>query len=178
MKGGAHIPRTNRGFSPGQQKHYRPLLEAAWITHCRTEKIPASLPTDDNKAFRSWYEEELKIATGKPSTKFCDRKRDFTHAMAHFESIVGESIFWQIRLYGDDARRIAWNIRDIVRANEVEEDYMRGMARRMLRLADDCPLPSLDQMEYEDLIVIMGELKRFLRRGGRPGVKQGKDERF
>jgi hypothetical protein len=32
--------------------------------------------------------------------------------------------------------------------------------------------PTLDQMEYEDLLVIMGELKRFLRRGGRPGVKQ------
>jgi hypothetical protein len=178
MKGDGYVPRANRGFTTGQQGHFRPLIAAAWEKHCQLSKLPSSPAADSNKAFRSWYADELKIATGKPSSVHCDRKRDFTRAMAHFESIVGESIFWQCRLYGDDARRIAWNIREIVRANEVDEDYMRGMARRMLRLGDDCELPTLDQMDYESLIIIMGELKRFLRRGGRPGVKQGKDEPF
>jgi hypothetical protein len=179
MKGDGYVPRANRGFTAGQQGHFRPLVAAAWSRHSQLAKLPES-PADKemNRTFRNWYEEELKAATGKPSSVHCDRKRDFTRAMAHFEVIVGESIFWQTRLYGDDARRIAWNIREIVRANEVEEDYMRGMARRMLRLADDRPLPTLDQMEYEDLLVIMGELKRFLRRGGRPGVKQRGEEPF
>jgi|GEM_PF-1523260 len=173
MKGAPYVPHTKRGFTPGQQGHYRPVVQAAWDRHCQLARLPES-PADKktNRTFRLWYEDELESATGKRSTEHCDRKRDFTHAIAHFEAIAENSIFWQTRLYGDDARRIAWNIREIVRANEVEEDYMRGMARRMLRLADDCPLPTLDQMEYEDLIIIMGELKRFLRRGGRPGVKQ------
>lgn len=179
MKGVDHIPHTKRGFSPGQQGHFRPLVALAWTRHCKLERLPESPPDKKkNPAFRSWYQDELKFCTGKTSSEHCNRKRDFTNAMAHFESILGESIFWQTRLYGDDARRIAWNIRDIVAANEVDEDYMRGMARRMLRLGDDCPLPPLDQMEDEQLIIIMGELKRFLRRGGRPHVKQGKDEPF
>lgn len=154
------------------------MLEAAWIKHCELERLSASLPSDDNKAFRSWYEEELKAATGKTSSKFCDRKRDFTHAMAHFEAIARNGIYWNMRLHGDDARRIVWNIRDLVAANEVEEDYMRGMARNCLGLLPVDPLPQLDQMEYADLITIMGELKRFLRRGGRPGVHQRKDDPF
>ena len=169
---------ARRGFTPGQQRKYRPLVEAAWTKHCELERLPASPADDDNKAFRSWYEEELQEATGKPSTTFCDRKRDFTRAMAHFEAIVSESIYWQCRLYGEDARRIAWNIREICSANEVDEEYMRAMARRMLRLGNDCPLPALEAMDYEQLVIIMGELKRFLRRGGRPRVHQGKDGPF
>lgn len=179
MKGDGYVPRSKRGFTTGQQGHFRPLVEDAWNRHCQLARLPESPANKEtNPAFRSWYEDELKSATGKPSSVYCDRKRDFTRAMAHFEAIVGESIFWQTRLYGDDARRIAWNIREIVRANEVDEDYMRGMARRMLRLGDDCPLPQLEAMEYEDLIIIMGELKRFLRRGGRPGVKQRGEDPF
>jgi hypothetical protein len=179
MKGAHYIPHSKRGFTPGQHGHFRPLVEQAWNRHCKLAKLPPS-PADKKKnpAFREWYEDELEIATGKKSTEHCNRKRDFTRAMAHFETIVEESIYWQTRLYGDDARRIAWNIRDIVAANEVDEDYMRAMARRMLRLGDDCPLPPLDQMEDEQLVIIMGELKRFLRRGGRPHVHQGKDEPF
>lgn len=163
---------TARGFTPGQQKHYRPLVDQAWAKHC--ERNPAVLreAVDKAAARGAWYEEELKEATGKPSTSFCDRKRDFTKAMAHFEAILGESIFWQMRLYGDDARRIVWNIQELVRVNEVDEQYMRGIARRMLRLDDTCPLPPLEAMEYEQLLIIMGELKRFLRRGGKPGVHQ------
>jgi hypothetical protein len=173
-----YIPYSKRGFSPGQQGHFRPMRAAAWTKHCEDEQLPVTPADDDNKEFRAWYEAELKIATGKPSSKFCDRKRDFTYAMAHFERIARNGIYWQMRLYGDDARRIAWNIREIVAANEVDEDYMRAMARRTLRLADDCPLPSLDQMDYESLLIIMGELKRFLRRGGRPHVKQAGDYPF
>jgi hypothetical protein len=170
---------NKRGFSSGQQGHYRPLVEAAWAKHCQLQRLPES-PADKktNPAFRAWYEDELKEATGKPSTEFCNRKRDFTNAMAHFEIIVGESIFWQMKLHGDDARRIAWNIRDLAAANEVDEQYMRGMARNALGLLPTDPLPQLDEMEDEQLCTIMGELKRFLRRGGRPHVKQRKDDPF
>jgi hypothetical protein len=174
MKGAPYIPYTKRGFSPGQQGHFRPMVAAAWDKYCQLERLPESPPDKEtNRTFRLWYEEELKAATGKTSSAFCDRKRDFTHAMAHFEAIARNGIYWNTRLHGDDARRIAWNIKEIVQANEVEEHYMRGMARNCLGLLPVDPLPQLDQMEYADLITIMGELKRFLRRGGRPGVRQG-----
>lgn len=178
MKGDHYIPHTKRGFTPGQQRHYRGVVGDAWTRYCELNRLPLTPAIDDNKPYRAWYETELKYCTGKTSTAHCNRKRDFDQAMAHFESIAENGIYWQTRIYGADARRIAWNIRDLVAANEVDEDYMRGMARRMLRLGDDCPLPALEQMEDAQLIIIMGELKRFLRRGGRPGVKQGKDEPF
>lgn len=162
-----------RGFSNGQQGKYRPMVDAAWTRYCSLH--PEALQAADKAAARrAWYEEELEIATGQTSTTRCDRKRDFEAAMAHFEAIAGNGIYWNLRVYGADARRIAHNIRELCQANDVEEDYMRGMARRSLRLSEWDPLPELASLEYEQLIVLMGELKRFLRRGGRPGVKQRK----
>lgn len=156
------------GFSKAQQGHYRPLVDQAWLRHCATAKI-APHPYDDSLAIcRVWYEAELEAATGETSTTRLDRKRDFTTAMAHFETIVGESIYWNCRLYGDDARRIAFNLREVCTNFDIDEEYMRGVARRMLRLHEDDPLPALEQMTDEQLIWIMGELKRFIRRGGRP----------
>jgi hypothetical protein len=163
-------PRSDYGFSQAQQGLYRPMVWAAWERHCALTNSPFT--DHDSPSFRAWYEAELEAATGETSTTKLDRKRDFTDAMAHFEALVGESIFWQMRQHGDDARRIAFNLREIVQQNDVDEVYMRAMARRMLRIPDDEPLPELGKMTYEQLIIIMGELKRFLRRGGRPGVKQ------
>jgi len=161
---------AKRGFTPGQEGKYRPMVKLAWKRHCELQGLPLTPANKDrNPAFAKWYADELKAATGKPSSEFCTRTRDFTHAIAHFEALAADGIFWQMKLYGDDARRIAWNIRELTRINEVEEDYMRGMARRMLRLGDDCPLPTLDQMTDDQLLIIMGELKRWLRRKLRKG---------
>jgi hypothetical protein len=171
MKGSDFVPYTRRGFSPGQQGHYRPLVEAAWNRYCQLARLPESPPDKKtNATFRRWYEAELEIATGKTSTEHCDRKRDFTKAMAHFETIAQNGIYWNTRLYGDDARRVAWNIREVCRTNEVDDTYMRAMARNALQLADDDPLPDLERLDYKLLLVIMGELKRWLRRdpGSRP----------
>jgi hypothetical protein len=168
--------KSQLGFTPGQQGLFRPLVDAAWAKHFAAH--PGCLwKTSGNEeaAKRIWYESALKNATGKTSTTECDPKRDFEDAMVYFEQLIGESIYWATRKYGADARRIAWNIREIVRANDVEEYYMRGVARRMLRLDDDAPLPLLEEMDYRDLLIIMGELKRFLRRGGRPGASHRKD---
>lgn len=163
--------RSDYGFSTKQHGYYRPMVASAWARACQLD--PTLLQGVDKAATeRDWYENELRIATGETSTTKLDRKRDFTAAMAHFETIVGESIYWNMRLHGDDARRIAFNLREVVQENDVDEVYMRAMARRMLRLADDDHLPELIDMTSEQLLIIMGELKRFLRRGGRPHVKQ------
>lgn len=165
--------RSDYGFSPAQHGRFEPMVSAAWDRERALKNLPPEpFDREHNPAHRAWYEAELEAVTGETSTTKLDRKRDFTDVMAHFEAIVGESIFWQMRQHGDDARRIAFNLREIVQQNDVDEVYMRAMARRMLRIPDDDPLPELAKMTYEQLIIIMGELKRFLRRGGQPGVKQ------
>lgn len=160
-----------RGFTRKQQGVFRPMVLAAWQRHCRLDSS-ALQAADKAAARRAWYEAELEAATGQTTSAKLDPKRDFEAAMAHFETEAGAGIDWNLRVYGADARRIAFNIREICQANEVDEDYMRGMARRSLRLGEFDPLPELASLEYEQLIILMGELKRFLRRGGRPGVKQ------
>lgn len=158
-------------FTRAQQGKFRPLVKAGWARACR---LDATLlhAADKAAAQRAWYEAELEAATGQTTTIDCDRKRDFEDAMEHFEMIVGESIYWATRKYGSDARRILYNIRESVRDADVDEDYMRGVARRALRLRESDPLPELATLSYPQLRTIMGELKRFLSRGGRPRVHQ------
>lgn len=160
-----------RGFTRKQQGVFRPMVLAAWNRHCSLH--PEALQAADKAAAkRAWYEAELEAATGEATSARLDPKRDFEAAMAHFETEAGAGIYWNLRVYGADARRIAHNIRELCQAHEVDEDYMRGMARRSLGLSEFDPLPELASLKYSQLIVLMGELKRFLRRGGRPGVKQ------
>ncbi len=168
--------KSSLGFTPGQQGLFRPLVNAAWAKHLAAH--PSCLwktAGNEEASKRIWYESALQNATGETSTTRCDPKRDFEDAMVYFEQLIGESIYWATRKYGADARRIAWNIREVCRTNDVDEHYMRGVARRMLRLDDDCPLPALEEMQYGELLTIMGELKRFLRRGGEPGASKRKD---
>jgi hypothetical protein len=160
-------------FSKKQQGYYRPMVASAWERHCQMNGIrPAPPFADDDERCRTWYEDELENATGKRTSKDCDMKRDFEEAMAHFESIVGEGTYWFERLYGADARRIAHNIRELCQEFDVDEDYMRRIARRAAGLGFEDPLPELHLFTYDQLRTIMGELKRFLRRGGRPHVRQ------
>jgi hypothetical protein len=160
------------GFTRKQQGLYRPLVAAAWQRHCKLDSSVLDY-ADKAAARRAWYEAELEVATGETTTSSLDPKRDFEAAMAHFEMLAGAGIYWNLRVYGGDARRIAHNIREVCIENDVDEVYMRGMARRSLRLTPADPLPELASLEYEQLITLMGELKRFLRRGGRPGGRRG-----
>ena len=155
-------------FSPGQQAQFRPLVDSAWQALCKSWKLDPK----DQAAKRRWYEEELTNATGQSSTVMLDRKRDFEDAMEHCERLAGDGIYWALRKYGADARRIIYNLREVCRENDIDEDYMRSMVRRALGLGPFDPLPELEDVSYALLRVIMGELKRFIRRGGRPHVHQ------
>lgn len=179
-----------RGFSRKQHGYFRPMVAAAWEAHCKRQAAPAAqlqlLPADHpqsgaaaameksrlTETQRSWYEENLEAACGKGkhTTTVCDPKRDFEHAMAHFESIARNGIYWNMRIHGGDARRIAWNIGEICRKHDVEEHYMRGCLRNALQLFHHDPLPRLEDVPYAVLIIIMGELKRWIRRD--PGTRR------
>lgn len=114
------------GFSPAQQGQFRPLLAAAWQAECR---LSGADPTDQ-MAGREWYENELEVATGNRSSKECDKERDFEAAMAHFEAIVGESIYWQMRYYSGDARRIVFSVQKDFADFSADDAYMLSIARQ------------------------------------------------
>lgn len=144
-------------FSPRQQPEFRTLVKAAWQVHCRAEGMNPEAKTPE----RAWYEGELFAATGKYSTKECGGGRDYDLAMAHFEVLAGDGIKWQMRLFGGDARRIIHQLGEISAEHDLDEQYLRGVARRMLKTE---VLPELHQMPREVLVSILGEVKRHVRR--------------
>jgi hypothetical protein len=143
-------------FSKKQQGQYRPLVLKAWQAHCKANALALNHPSK-----RAWYEAELMTATGKSSTAACDAKRDFEQAMAHFEGLCGDSIYWNTRIYGADARRILHEVQTLCRDYDVPEQYLREIARRTLRR--DLP-PDLAELEYSELVNIVISLKRHVRR--------------
>lgn len=113
------------------QGEFRPLEKAAWELHCSRSGLAAS----DRAERDSWYRRELKIATGKTSTKDCDSGRDFERCCAHFEALADAGIKWQLRLIQGDLRRIRYAAVRInpswvaqFRSDADLERYVRGIA--------------------------------------------------
>lgn len=141
-------------FSRAQQPEFRKLVAAAWQQHVRE--------TGATKAQeRAWYEAELWEATGHDSTTDCNAGRDYDLACAHFEALAGVSIRWQMKVHSGDATRIIWHLDEITRKHGIDAPYLRGIARQALRCEE---LPELADLPREQLIQILGETKRFVRR--------------
>lgn len=145
-------------FSRAQQPEFRKLVKAAWLEHCRAENAVAA----DKAAERTWYEAQLFEATGAGSSSDCNAGRDYDRAMAHFEAVAGAEVKWNLRIFDGDAKRILHGIREVSEEHALDQDYLRGVAKRMLRRDD---LPELHTLSREVLIRILGEVKRFVRRG-------------
>ena len=150
-------------LTPAQQGLFRPLVSRAWQSHCRRHGLDAA----DRTAQRAWYETQLLEACEVRSSSDLDQKRDFEAAMEHFEAIVGDSIYWAMRRHRGDARRIAFQIRGLCEEHEIDESYMRGIARQALHLGHDAALPELGTLTPEELITIIRALKIHLRRVAR-----------
>lgn len=153
-------------FSRAQQPELRQLVGLAWVAHCRAEGIkPADRCRGSKRcgecAFCAWYEGELEAATGHRSTTDCNAGRDYDFAMAQFEEIWGGSIKWQMKKYSGDAKRILHELQGVAGGHQVDEDYLRAAAKRSLRMA---VAPELHTLSRERLIMVMGEVKRHLRR--------------
>lgn len=142
------------GFSRHQQPAFRILVKQAWAVHCRTEGMDVKHPSE-----RSWYEAELLAATGHASTKNCGAGRHYDLAMAHFEELAMAGIEWQLRVYSGDAKRIIHVLQQYCDKHDVDADYLRRVARN--GYGKDAELHTLTR---DQLIVILGEVKRFVRR--------------
>lgn len=144
-------------FSRAQQPAFRQMVHAAWLAHCRAERIAPGLKPD-----RAWYEAELEEATGHASTSACSAGRDYDLAMAHFEAITGVSIKWQMRVYSGDAKRMLHELRGLISPKDgVDEDYLREVARNALGLDEP---PQLHLIPREGLVEIIQTVLRHLRR--------------
>jgi len=156
-------------FSRAQQPAFRKLVKAAWVAVCKAEGRAATAAPD-----RSWYEQELFYATDQTSTTELNAGRDYDLAMAHFEGLAGASIEWQMRVHSGDAKRLFHTLAEVTREHDIDEDYLRAIARRMLRVDY---LPALADLTRPQLILILGEVKRYVRRRlKREAGKMGAEE--
>lgn len=167
-------PATRRklGFTPKQQPELRLYLTLSWKKHCLDEGLePSDRCRGSQRCGRcvycAWYEEILVGATRKRSSKACNAGRDYDFLMRDLEIIHGQSTKWQLRAANGDAIRIRHELRDAVENHQIDETYLRKVARNMLRVDE---LPELEEMEAEQLIIILGEVKRFIRRRLKSGV--------
>ncbi len=149
-------------FSRAQQPEFRKLVKLAWAAHCRME----SLAETDKAGERAWYEAQLFEATGNSTSRACNAGRDYDRAMAHFETVAGSGVKWNLRLFGGDAKRILHQLREVSDEHQLDEEYLRGVARRMLNREY---LPELHTLSRETLITILGEVKRHIRRALKRG---------
>lgn len=160
----ARKPRRT-GFSSGQQPELRLYLTLAWAKNCEDEGLN---PADRCRGTRcgecvycTWYEDILKRATGKKTSTACNAGRDYDFLMRDLEIIHGKVNRWQLRACKGDAVRIIYELRKAVEDHQIEEHYIRSVAKNMLQLDR---LPALESLAPEQLIIILGEVKRFIRR--------------
>lgn len=150
-------------FSRAQQPGFRDMLNAAWAVVCR--EWPAAMRCKGKRCgechFCAWYEGELLEATGHSSTTECNAGRDYDFAMAHFEAIAGAGIIWQMRVHTGDAKRILFQLGEVKADHGLDEAYLRACAKRALKAAT---APELSTLSKPQLVLILGEVKRSLRR--------------
>jgi hypothetical protein len=148
--------RATGGFSPGQQAQFRPMVQAAWVR--------STDGRSDQKPDRDWYERELFAATGCRSTTDCNRGKDFDKAMAHFEQLAGNGIKWTLKAANGDRTRLLYLIESEARAGGYPyPEYVVAIARTPFEKLNR-PFPGLEALVVEDLVKLLGKLKRAVRR--------------
>jgi hypothetical protein len=165
-------------FTRAQQPELRAYLGLAWQAHCQAEGIDAGGRCRGSKrcgacAYCAWYEEVLEGATGHRSTTECNAGRDYDRFMRDLEAIHGQSIKWQMRAFGGDARRILHQIGEVCAEHGIDEDYLRAVARRGFG-----PTAELHLLEAGQLLVVLGEVKRHVRRQAKRAKEEDTNEPF
>ncbi|MDR3405163.1 MAG: hypothetical protein P4L99_21895 [Chthoniobacter sp.] len=143
------------GFTPGQQPALRLYLAMAWAAHCETAGLSVSARCAKSKrcgkpgecAYCAWYEGVLVKATGHRSTTKCTATGDYEALMRDLEMIHGQSIVWQVKAAGGNMRRLEWMLAEARPGKGYTLEYLRGVAKRALRLDY---YPDLETLSAED----------------------------
>jgi len=118
-------------WTPRQQGPFRLLVVKAWKAHCAAQGAAGEALVADKAQRDAWYREQLMAAIGVQTTTNAHAARDYARAMAHFESFVGDSIYWQMRAGDDHKRRAEYALRQLMREHDIDEPYVAGIARQM-----------------------------------------------
>lgn len=154
-------------FSLTEQRLFRPLVDKAWARYSALERVaPGSKIERD-----AWYRAQLQKVAGITSTTQANRTTHFGELMAHFEAIVGDSIYWQTQLAESRLRRVRWALDKVCREHDVEENYVAGIALQMFGTRD------LSRLGPDQLEAIIAALKRELGlyTAPRPGSRAAKE---
>lgn len=154
------LKKKRPGFSPGQQGHFRPLVEAAWQEMCRTEGLDPDNRCGPQKkcgacAFCEWYKAELMDCAGVETSNLLDVKRDFENVMYHFASIA-KNLYWMTVRDGGDVRRLLHHIQQIAADRHYEQDYIEGVAVKALQMRT---FPGWSALSYKQVGVVLSALK-------------------
>lgn len=118
-------------WTPRQQGPFRLLVVRAWKAYCAAQGAAGEALVGDKGQRDAWYREQLLAAIGVETTTKAHAARDYARAMAHFESFVGDSIYWQMRAGEDHKRRAEYALRQLMREHDIDEAYVAGIARQM-----------------------------------------------
>ena len=105
------------------------MVKRAWLKHAAGNDLNPS----DRAAQDAWYRAELAECLGRDTTKDADPGRDFEAAMAHFEVFVGGEFYWNLRVHQGDCRRLQFAIRQICERWDIDDQYARATAARVLK---------------------------------------------
>jgi hypothetical protein len=162
-------------FSRAQQPAFQALKQRAWQAECRL--LGAAF--EDADAARAWYEDELEAATGHRSSTACNPTRDYEAAMAHFEALAGDDIYWQMRKFSGNRRRILHAIRTLAADFDCDDAYMLGIARQALQIH---AVVEWDALQANELLLVrnalLKQVRRQLRRGDRTDRVRRVEEAF
>jgi len=136
------------GFTRDQQvKVYRPMVKRAWAAYSRSQGIHPK----DKIAWNAWYRATLHEGVGVYSTCQCNPGADFENAMAAFEAVIGDSIYWQLKAAGGPLKRTRHALDQLMREHYIEEDYVSGVSRQMF----DTSHHNLDAKKLAKLIAAL-----------------------
>ena len=140
-------------FTPGQQKRYRPLVDAAWISQAEAN----GLEKKDKPTRLAWYQSELKKSIGLDSTVNADPGFDFDIAIAHFEGLADAGFYWRGRLRKSLFDRIV----KVSRHKTATPEYCEAIIKQARHLDYT---PRLESLNKDELILIIRALKQSDRR--------------
>lgn len=173
-------------FSRGQQPALRQYLAMAWSETCAMSGASVSARCAKSSrcgliatcSYCSWYEAILVKATGKRSTTECNAAGHYEAFMRDLEVIHQRSIVWQVKAAGGNVRRMEWLLADALPGKSYSLDYIRGVAKRALKLDY---WPDLETLQPGDRRTVLEALKskgRHERDCAAPSVRVEIDEPF
>jgi hypothetical protein len=132
------------------------LAGQAWKKHCGDEGIPIK----DSAARNAWYRQVL-LTNFRVDSCLLLKTRQFAHAMAAFEIIARNGIYWQLQADSGPIRCARVALNRLVEEYELDEPYVQATVRQMFQT-------KLQNLNPDQLGAVISALKIHLSRNQEP----------